>query len=60
VRERVDEAAKYSLKKGLVRFNPETDLSDEEKGQQPADFLNTFKKMDVSDVHGWPLWEKEV
>ena len=24
------------------------------------DWTDTWKKMDLSDVHGWPLWEKEV
>ena len=25
-----------------------------------ADWLSAWAKMDLSDVHGWPLWESEV
>ena len=60
IRERLDEVVKYSLSKGLVRFSPDADLTAAEKEAQPADWVATFKKMDLSDCHGWPLWEKEV
>ena len=62
IRERLDEVVKFSLSKGLKRFNPDTELvTDDEKAVgEVADWTPTWKKMDLSDVHGWPLWEKEV
>ena len=60
VRERLNDAVRFSLMKGLTRFNPEKDLTEVEIKGLPADWLSTFHKMDLSDCHGWPMWEKEV
>ena len=61
VRERVFGAVKYSTRKGMKRFDPAVDLSEEEKGKwSTPDWDATWKRMDLSDCHGWPLWEKEV
>jgi hypothetical protein len=35
-------------------------LTPDELSAQPAEWMATFAKMDLSDCHGWPLWEKEV
>jgi hypothetical protein len=63
VEERVFEAVKYSLTKSLKRFNPDADLSADEKADEKLtnpDFVATWKRMILDDCHGWPLWEKDV
>ena len=60
IRERLDVCIKYSLSKGLKRFNPDKDLTQSEKDAQPNEWIATWKKMNLDDCHGWPIWEKEV
>ena len=35
-------------------------LTREEYVKLSKEMLEVWRKMDLSDVHGWPLWEKEV
>merc|ERR1719149_519848 len=58
----LDDVVKYSLSKGLKRFDPVKDLvTDDEKAVgEIMDWTDTWKKMNLDDCHGWPLWEKEV
>ena len=62
IRDRLNHAINYAFAKGLVRFNCDKDLSTpEEKAiYEVPDWNSMWKKMDLNDVHGWPLWEKEV
>ena len=62
IRDRLNHAVKYAFSKGLVRFDVAKDLATpEEKAiSDVPDWNGMWAKMDLSDVHGWPLWEKEV
>ena len=60
--DRIRATVKKVLSKGLVRFNPSTDLSPEEVGASSVseEFIAIWSKMILDDCHGWPLWEKEL
>ncbi len=62
IRDRLNHAVSHAFAKGLVRFDPDKDLStpDEKAVYAVPDWNSMWKKMDLSDCHGWPLWEKEV
>ena len=62
IRDRLNHAVKHSFSKGLVRFDAKKDLAtaDEKAVLAIPDWHSMWVKMDLSDVHGWPLWEKEV
>ena len=59
VADRLRAAAKATLSKGLVRFDCRSDLEPEELAGT-EDFVEVWEKMDLSDCHGFPLWEKEM
>jgi hypothetical protein len=62
VEDRIRLAVKYSLSKGLKRFDMNKDLQTEEEKEllEIVDWPEAWKKMNLDDCHGWPLWEKEV
>ena len=60
--DRIKATVKKVLSKGLVRFDPDADLSEEEatSANVSEEFIGTWKKMILDDCHGYPLWEKEM
>ena len=62
IRDRLNHAVLHAFSKSLVRFDPDKDLAtaDEKAVYAVPDWNDMWAKMDLSDCHGWPLWEKEV
>ena len=57
--DRLRAAVKRALSKGLERFDP-LSLEEGDRGDVSEEVLEAWAKMDLSDCHGFPLWEKEA
>lgn len=57
---RLANAVHTCLANSLRRFEPTTGLEERLLSRMSEEWLRTWGKLDLKDVHGWPLWEKEV
>eukprot|EP00966_Prymnesium_polylepis_P199105 4613903-Prymnesium_polylepis.1 len=58
--DRVAAAVRGCLSKSLARFEPQAMLPSADVATLPPELLECWGKMDLADLHGWPLWEGEV